>query len=197
MNLERSALARAAFGRLLTIAEYQALGEIEFGYSELQEGRVLMSPNQDIRHALAAQRFADQLARQLPAGVELIARVDIDLELAPADQPGSSRRPDLMVVDQACLPRVQAEGGMIRASEVVMAIEVAARGSRRTDHVLKRHDYADAGIPHYWILDIDKPISLFPCRLTERFGYQDQSRATGAFSTSTPFPVTVDLSRLD
>ncbi|MGO1053151.1 Uma2 family endonuclease [Crossiella sp. CA198] len=196
MSLDRSALARAALGRLLTIAEYQALGEIEFGYSELQEGRVVMSPNQDLTHARTAQRFADQLTRQLPAGVELICRVDIDLELAPADQPGSSRRPDLVVVDQACLPRVRTEGGMIRADEVMIAVEVVAHGSRRTDHVLKRQDYADAGIPHYWILDVGEPVALISCRLTENFGYQDESRATGAFRTSAPFPITVDLNRL-
>ncbi|MGH3611494.1 MAG: Uma2 family endonuclease [Pseudonocardia sp.] len=34
-------------------------------------------------------------------------------------------------------------------------MEVLSPGSHRTDHVAKRADYADAGIPHYWIVDLD------------------------------------------
>jgi hypothetical protein len=47
-------------------------------------------------------------------------------------------------------------------------------------HVDKRRDYADAGIQNYWIVDIDDPISLTACRLTEEFGYVDDQTATGS-----------------
>ena len=55
----------------------------------------------------------------------MIPRVDLDLELVPPDQPGWSRRPDLVVVNQAAVERVDREGGLLRASEVLVACQLA------------------------------------------------------------------------
>ena len=85
---------------------------------------------------------------------------------------------------------------MARASEVLVVAELVVADTRRIDHVHKRQDYADAGIPNYWIVDIDDPISLTACRLTEDFGYVDDQSATGVFRTEVPFPVVLDLDRL-
>lgn len=181
---------------LLTISEYAALGEIEHGYSELVEGRLLMSPSPAYRHNRAMGRLYLQLARQAPADFEVVQELDVDLELAPANEPGSSRRPDLMVVRLEVGDQLTAEGGVVPAHEVLLAVEIVSPSSKRIDHVHKRLDYADAGIPNYWIIDIDEPISLTACRLTEEFGYVDDQTATGVFRTEVPFPVTVDLGRL-
>jgi len=91
---------------------------------------------------------------------------------------------------------VASEGGLLRASEVVLVVEIASPGSRRTDNVIKRAEYADAGIPHYWILDLDPPVSLLDCHLAEDFGYQDGGGCTGVFETTEPFSVRVQLGRL-
>jgi Uma2 family endonuclease len=181
---------------LLTISEYAALGEIEHGYSELVEGRLLMSPSPAYRHNRARGRLYLQLARQAPADFEVIQALDVDLELAPANEPGSSRRPDLMVMRLEVGDQLTAEGGVVPAHEVLLAVEIVSPSSKRIDHVHKRLDYADAGIPNYWIIDIDEPVSLTACRLTEEFGYVDDQTATGVFRTEVPFPVTVDLGRL-
>ena len=69
-------------------------------------------------------------------------------------------------------------------------------GSKRTDHVAKRADYADAGIPHYWIVDLDDPISLVACHLDGELGYIDGGAVTGVFDTTEPFPVRLDLGAL-
>ena len=141
-------------------------------------------------------RLCGQLTRQAPSDLEVVLALDVDLELAPPDEPGSSRRPDLMVVRKELGDRLVAEGGLVPAPEVLLAVEIVSPSSKRIDHVYKRDDYADAGIPNYWIVDIDEPISLTACRLTEQFGYQDDQVATGVFRTDVPFPVEVDLSRL-
>jgi Uma2 family endonuclease len=91
---------------------------------------------------------------------------------------------------------VRQEGGIIRAPEVVVTAEFVSPGSRRTDHVAKRADYADAGIPHYWIVDLDNPISLVACHLGGELGYVDGGAVTGIFSTTEPFPVRLDLGAL-
>ncbi|MGI9002778.1 MAG: hypothetical protein ACR2GH_14125 [Pseudonocardia sp.] len=51
---------------LLTVAEYLAIGEIELGYSELVEGRLLTSPNPMPDHNHAGLEVAVQLRPQLP-----------------------------------------------------------------------------------------------------------------------------------
>jgi Uma2 family endonuclease len=155
-----------------------------------------MSPSPVPDHNNAALELALELRPRLPEGFEVQLDVDVDLQLADGEEPGTSRRPDLVVVRRDARRRVRAEGGMIRASEVLLAVEVVSPSSKRIDHVHKRNDYADAGIPNYWIVDIDDPIAVTVCRLTEPFGYQDDQTATGVLRTDVPFPVEIDLSRL-
>jgi Uma2 family endonuclease len=181
---------------LLTIAEYAALGETEHGYTELIEGRLIMSPSPVPDHNIASMELAFALRPSLPDGFEAVLDMDVDLELAPADEPGFVRRPDLMVMNRDARKRVRVEGGLIRASEVLVVVEVVSPSSKRIDHAHKRQDYADAGIPNYWIVDLDDPISLTACRLTEEFGYVDDQTATGTFRTEVPFPFEVNLDRL-
>jgi Uma2 family endonuclease len=182
--------------RLLTVAEYLALGETELGYDELVEGRVFMSPSPGPDHNRAVFRVAVEVEPQLPPELEVLLDLDVDLELAPPDAPGFTRRPDLIVARRTARERVRQEGGIIRAAEVVVAAEFVSPGSRRTDHVAKRADYADAGIPHYWIVDLDDPISLVACHLGGELGYVDGGAVTGIFSTTEPFPVRLDLGAL-
>ena len=183
-------------GRLLTIAEYAELGEDDRYRWELQEGNLVMSPSPSPRHMLTSGEFRDQLKPQLPGDVRIIQDVDIDLRLAAPDQPGWSRRPDLIVVDQAAVDRVETEGGLLRAAEVHLVVEIVSPGSRRMDYVIKRGEYADAGIPHYWIVDLTDPVSLIGCHLADGFGYQDPGAVTGVFTTTEPFPVRLELDRL-
>jgi Uma2 family endonuclease len=181
---------------LLTVAEYLDIGEIEPGYSELVEGRLLMSPSPVPDHNRAVFRMAVELDRQLPPGLEVIPDMDVDLQLAPPEAPGTVRRPDLIVVPRDARLRVRREGGVIRASDVLIVVEVLSPGPKRTDHVLKRSEYADAGIPHYWMVDIEPPISLLACHLAGEFGYADGGAVTDTFSASEPFPAQIDLDAL-
>jgi Uma2 family endonuclease len=181
---------------LLTTAEYAALGETEHGYTELVEGRLLMSPSPKPRHSRASYKLARQLDAQLPAGLVFLQDVDIDLGLVPVGRPGFSRRPDLIVIDDEEFERVDAEDGIVRASAVRVVIEIVSPGSRRIDNIDKRGEYADAGIPWYWIVDLSKPVSLVACYRTDEFGYQDHQSVTGTFTTAEPFPVTIDLDRI-
>ena len=157
---------------------------------------MVLSPTPDPRHASALLATALQLTPQLPPDVEVLPNLDIDLQLAPPDAPGFTRRPDLIVVRRAARERVRREGGIIRAAEVVVVAELVSPGSRRTDHVAKRADYADAGIPHYWIVDLDEPVSLIACHLAGELGYVDGGASTGVFTTTEPFPVRLDLGAL-
>jgi Uma2 family endonuclease len=183
-------------GRLLTISDYAALGEDDRTRWELQEGNLVMSPSPSPRHMLAASRLWAQVSAQLPIGLVAIQDVDVDLQLESANQPGTSRRPDLIVVAQAEVDHVDLNGGLLRATRAAVVAEIVSPGSRRTDHVIKRGEYADAGIPHYWIVDIDAPVSLIACHLAGGFGYQDAPAVTNQFAADEPFRVRLDLDQL-
>lgn len=180
----------------LTIGEYAALGETESGYTELIEGSLLMSPSPMLNHMIASGELFVQIREQLPAHLRVVHDIDIDLQLGPPSHPGFSRRPDLVVVNHETVQRVVSERRMLRASEVLVVIEIVSPGSRRTDYVHKRDDYAEASIPKYWIVDLDEPVSLLAYHLTEQFGYRDDQESSGTFSATEPFPITLDLDQL-
>ncbi len=182
--------------RILTVSEYLELDEPEFGFSELVEGHLVMSPSPIPRHGRVAYRIAKALEHHLPAGFEVLLDLDVDLELAPKNGAGTVRRPDVLVVDESASRRIDDEGGVITAADVLLVVEIVSPSTIRTDNVVKRIEYADAGIGHYWILDISGPVTLTECVRDNRFGYTDGGRITGTFSTTAPFPVTIDLDAL-
>ncbi|WP_439383876.1 Uma2 family endonuclease [Amycolatopsis lexingtonensis] len=176
---------------LLTIEEYAALGETDTGFTELVEGRVLMSPSLIADHNIVVFELGRQIAGHLPGHLRVLPGTDVDLGLAPAGSPGFSRRPDLLIAEKAGIARVRRDGAMLRADEVAIVIEVVSPGSRRTDYRVKHDEYADAGIPHYWIVDLGEPVSLVACQ-----GYHDAAPVTGIFETEVPFPAKIDLNAL-
>ncbi|SDG99894.1 Endonuclease, Uma2 family (restriction endonuclease fold) [Lentzea fradiae] len=180
----------------LTVAQYAALGETEDGFTELVEGRLIVSPSPLGDHNVVGFNLATQLAGQLPDELEVILDVDVDLELVPPDEPGFVRRPDLVVVHRGARKRQRVEGGLIKASEVVLVVEVLSPSSRRVDYHAKRHEYADAGIPFYWIADLDEPVSLAALHLAGAFGYQEAPAETGIFEAVRPFPLKIQVDRL-
>ncbi|TNC24425.1 Uma2 family endonuclease [Amycolatopsis alkalitolerans] len=181
---------------LLTVAEYAALGEIEPGYTELQEGHLLMSPSPRPAHNIASLQLAFQLATQIPEKYGVIQAIDIDLQLVPPDQPGFSRRPDLIVADRNGVDRAERNGTLIRAEDVLIVIEIVSPSSHRMDTVVKHGEYADSGIRYYWIVDLEPPVSLVACHLAGEFGYQDAPADAHTFTTKEPFPIELELDRL-
>ena len=180
----------------MTVAEYERLPEDTEQRWELQEGWLVMSPSPKPRHQLAMARLVSRLQSQLPADLLALPSIDINLELVPADGPGHVRRPDLVVIESAAYDRSDREDTLLRASEVRLIVEILSPGSVRMDSVIKRGEYADAGIPHYWIVDVDGPVSLIDCQLADEFGYQDNGGVTGEFTSSVPFPLRIDLNAL-
>ncbi|MFJ1760209.1 Uma2 family endonuclease [Amycolatopsis sp. NPDC088138] len=181
---------------LLTIEEYAALGETDSGFTELVEGRVVMSPSPVPDHNIVMLELAQQLVPQIPGHLKVVPDTDVNLGLTPPGRPGHSRRPDLLVVEKDALARVRKDRSMLRADDVAVVVEIVSPGSKRTDYQVKHDEYADAGIPHYWIVDITEPVSLVVCHQAGEFGYMDAAAVTGTFTTDVPFPVKLDLDAL-
>jgi len=71
-----------------------------------------------------------------------------------ASFPPSVRDPDIVVVPARVFERRPTR---VAAADVVLVVEIVSPGSRGTDHVMKLHEYAKAGIANYWIVDSDAP----------------------------------------
>lgn len=178
-----------------TALEYAALPEDSDVRFELQEGHLVMSPSPLFRHQKFVSRLANALDVHAPPSVEVAPDVDVDLQLVPDDQPGFVRRPDVLVVSAAASARQAVEGGLLRAEDVVLAVEVFSPSSRRTDSVIKFAEYLEAGIPHYWTVDLEGRPSLRAFRLTGA-AYRDLGAFTGVVELSEPFAVRLDLDAL-
>lgn len=81
-------------------------------------------------------------------------------------------------------------------AELSVVPEFLFTGSVRTDQVIKRGEYADAGVAHYWMIDLADGPSLVACHRAGEFGYQDAPAVRGVFTTEAPFPVRIDLDAL-
>ncbi|MFD8501047.1 hypothetical protein [Amycolatopsis sp. NPDC059657] len=68
---------------------------------------------------------------QLPPHLMAIQDIDADLELAPSDEPGFSRRSDLIVVGREAVTTADDEDSMLKAGDVVIIVEIVSPGSKR------------------------------------------------------------------
>lgn len=180
---------------LLTVAEFIEFEDDSHRW-ELQEGNPVMSPFASPKHMIASGELRDQLKRQVPADHRVVQEVEIDLQLGQPWEPGTVRRADLAVVAKNALDRVEHEGGLVCADDLLLVIEVVSPGSQRMDRIVKRGEYADAGIGHYWILDIDEPVSLLPMHLAGDLGYAEDGEVTGVCTVGGPFQASLRLDEL-
>ncbi|TWS25443.1 Uma2 family endonuclease [Tsukamurella sputi] len=165
--------------------EWDALGEDSSSHAELQEGVLIVSPKPMFGHQRAALRVAAALDAAAPAEFDVVPEVDVIIE---ARTPATVRAPDVAVLRAGTRNPIHAE-------KVVLVVEVLSPGTRRTDLVMKRHEYAEAGIPHYWIVDLDGDCVRLEM-LTLVDGAYESSSYTGAVETSEPFDVRLDLDAL-
>ncbi|MGV9713930.1 Uma2 family endonuclease [Gordonia sp. NPDC003424] len=165
---------------LLSLADWRALPEDENSRIELQEGLLVVQPSPTKVHALIVAKLMLQLQLQLPNGV--VALTDLEVVVDP-ETPATVRIPDVVVCPDTPSARLD-------LADVFLVVEVLSPGTRRTDLVTKRSEYADAGIVHYWIVD-PRDRSLTALELGSN-GYEGHTQ-TGEFSTQRPFPVTIDL----
>jgi Uma2 family endonuclease len=77
----------------------------------------------------------------------------------------------------------------------LLAVEVISPGSRRADRVTKLNEYAEAGTPDYWIVDLDAPVSVTAFQLINQ-DYELNAETDGVLSVTTPAPLNIDLRTL-
>jgi Uma2 family endonuclease len=132
---------------------------------ELIDGELINKMGQGPRHANSIHLLMVFLSRAF--GIERLL-VQAPIEAGPKDQKWSQPEPDLAVLaHKGRFPSRHPEG-----TELALAVEVADSSLRR-DSVRKRDMYAHAGVPEYWVLDLDgRQLLVFRGLQGEAYGEQ-------------------------
>ena len=95
------------------------------------------------------------------------------------------------------VPTVRADENPTRfdAEDILVAVEIVSPGTGRTDRVTKPAEYAEAGIPHYWLVELDEPITLTAFSLVDG-EYEQVAGGRGKIEIISPVPVSLDLAEL-
>lgn len=173
----------------LTLEEWAALPEAEGVRMELVEGVVVMTPMPLSWHQRAAMRLGYRVDEQLPPALTSLAAV----EVVVSNPPPTVRIPDVVVTRDDI---VECNPPRIEAADILLAVEILSDGTRRVDRVLKFSEYADAGIPQYWIVDLGTPTTLLAYTLVDG-NYELSGEHTWRVELPVAgHPVTVDLDAL-
>ncbi|WP_018653513.1 Uma2 family endonuclease [Actinomadura flavalba] len=170
-----------------TIADLDALPEEGKRY-ELVHGHLIeMSPS--VLHDEVAEAVKEALRPGLPAGYLL--RGPYDLRMPD----GSLYSPDVAILDAAAVRRAKDEDRRALTGEdalLVVEVQRPSSGSWKKVHHEKVRDYAAAGVPHYWIVDLEDVPSITVYHLDEGdITYTLTHHVTGdrALTTEAPFPI--------
>lgn len=137
---------------LLSLEQWDALDLDPTRRWELTEGTLSMSPRPRLWHQRMSTRLISLLQHHLPDGLEALPEIEV---VTKALFPPSVRDPDIVIVRDHVFEERQS--ARVAAADVALVIEIVSPGSRGTDHVMKLHEYAKAGIENYWIVDPDAP----------------------------------------
>ncbi len=165
--------------RLLTRADLDALPDDGLRH-ELIDGQFVMTPAPGTDHQTMSIGLA-MLLHETVHGTDLkVLTAPFDVLLGP-----HVVEPDVLVARKAHftsrdLPRAP-----------LLAVEILSPSTTHLDRGRKRDIYAEAGIPHYWIVDPDGPaITVF--ELTDGT-YTETAHASGAQTLTVEHPVALTL----
>lgn len=143
----------ASIQGLWTAEQYLALTEHTNHLVEFTSGAIEVLPMPTRKH----QTIIAYLYRKLFALLEPIGGIVLFAALRLEIRPDKYREPDLLLLLDAHDPRNQ-EAYWLGADLVV---EVVSPDDPERDTVVKRADYAEAGIPEYWIVNpLDATITV-------------------------------------
>jgi Uma2 family endonuclease len=128
---------------------------------ELFDGELLVTPAPTGLHQLAVVRLYDLVAPFVRAnglGETMLSPADLALGGTQLSQP------DLFVV-----PDIPADRSWAHFPDPILVAEILSPSSARLDRIVKRRRFQRAGIPEYWIVDLDT-------RVIERWRPADERR---------------------
>lgn len=134
----------------LTAQQWEALPEDICRRIEVVDGQVIFvqSPSEDHQGAAfvlpsALNGHMRDYAKKHDPCLKVRQEYDLRLENAPLHH----RKPDVIVY--RCVQR----GELPHARDALLVIEIVSPSSRVRDKIDKLGEYAEAGVPHYWVVE--------------------------------------------
>jgi len=145
---------------------------------EIVDGYVIPREQRDARHQKVGARISNALeeaaVEEMRSSGDRCLETNTETSVLLWEIPPTARKPDAIVNE--CVD----EFTQIVASDVLIAVEVLSTWSQRRDRIHKMADYADAKIPHYWIVEFDKIGAV----TVERYGLVGRNRAYSHIETT-------------
>jgi Uma2 family endonuclease len=143
-----------------TLDEFFALPEDNSRRHELLDGVYVVTPCPTFRHQQAVMALWHQLTPALAGHPDLLLFPVLgDIVLGPR----TVVQPDLFLIPKP----VSADVRWRDVARPLLAVEVLSPGTAGRDRGIKRRLYQQAGVPEYWIVDLDS-------RLVERWRPGDE-----------------------
>lgn len=128
---------------------------------EVVDGELLVTPAPRLPHQEAVYRLArilDDHVRQVGGAYMFCSPADIEFD------PHTLVQPDVFVAPSVAGRRPR---NWVDITSLLLAVEVLSPSSARADRMTKRRRYQRAGVPEYWVVDLD-------ARLIERWHPGDE-----------------------
>src|SRR6476646_10627133 len=174
----------------ITAEQYDSWSKEQCAGIEIVDGMVVVSPSASKRH----NRLARILANSLEAAAGPAWNADTDFDVRLQDVPLTNRRPDVVVYRADTIDVTPT-----RPEHVLLVAEIVSPGSETTDRIVKRDQYAVAGIRFYWRVELTPaavPVVYTYLLDSASRRYREGDVFTGGVKATVPFRVEVDLTNL-
>lgn len=153
---------------------------------EVVDGSLVVSPPPPAFHQRVGRRLFVQLHEQVPAEWEAVYEEYVRLGT-------DGRQPDVALL-RAGLPAPRRQAGY-PPEDFGLVVEVVSPTSRRRDRVHKMVEYAEAGIPYYWLVELEPDVEILAYELVGP-GYRETARLRRVGELPGPVPLRVDVAAL-
>jgi len=133
-------------------------------YETNPEGALFVMPPPDSEHAAIASRLLVWLALAGWPAEQVLQAAGIRISGPHGD---GGRIPDLTLWSKP-----QARSVWLALIDLLLVVEIVSPGSEAMDEMVKRREYALAGIPRYWIIDRDSAQTVTLHRLGQSGEYE-------------------------
>lgn len=154
---------------------------------EVVDGTLVVSPPPPAFHQRVGRRLLFQLHDQVPAEWEAVYSEYVRLGT-------DGRQPDVALL-RAGLDAPRRRAGY-PPEAFGLVVEVVSPTSHRRDRVHKMVEYAEAGIPHYWLVELEPDVEVLAFELRDGVHRLTDRLSRGSGDLPGPVPLRVDVEAL-
>ncbi|WP_421110215.1 Uma2 family endonuclease [Streptomyces sp. NEAU-S77] len=162
-------------------------------HTELIDGSLVFVSPQRAFHSVVIDLLVSGLRRTVPPEYRIRREMTVVIDKRNGPEP------DITVVRAASVR--SGEQTYYQVNDVILAVEVVSPESEARDHDTKPHKYANAGIPHFWRVEMTNTDALPVVHVfeldTETRTYRHTGLHHNHLKLTVPFTVDIDLTEIE